>query len=381
MARHGDVTLQLVHRHGAVLLRGLPITSTQDFEETLFSIPALRPMRGYFMAEAGRTRVSGSERIYHTNAIVKTGGSLLLGGFHSENYYSSDVPGFIAFCCLEEPWMGGETGIVQMARAYQELGDGLKAKLEGEPSCAAMWSISDVAGAYGLDEEVAERFCREVGFDIAVVNGEKRVLLYKPNVLVHPLTRLPSLQIHVSVEIRGVDEHLRRDLSAAYAGVRWALHRAGWRHPGLGSGLNALFQTLRVLHRPKTLSVLLSEYFAKPLLSRRRAAKAPSVPMPPRVGRLLDDEEARSVAEAVRRHMNVFTWRRGDILILDNLQTLHSGMPGLGSRQIEVALCNPLPLRWPLRSGILHVAPDAGYATVFDRATAHPERRRSVSAI
>nr|AHB82066.1 Fe(II)/alpha-ketoglutarate dependent oxygenase [Jahnella sp. MSr9139] len=377
LSRRSEAVLKLLYRHGALLLRGLPIHSTRDFEEALFSIPAFRPMRGYFMAEVGRTRVSGSERIFHTNAVVKTGGTLLLGGFHSENYYSSDVPAFITFCCLEEPWMGGETGMVHMARAYQELDDPLKAKFEGEPSCAAVWPLSAVATIYGLDEAVAERFCREVGFEIAPMNGEKYVLLYKPNVLVHPHTRLPSLHLNVSAEIRGVDEHLRRDLSSAYTGPQWALHRTGWRHPGLGNALNALFQTARVLHRPKVLSVLLAEQVVKPFLSGRRAAKMPSAPMPPRVGRLLDDEDTRSVADAVRRHTNVFTWRRGDVLILDNLQMLHSGMPGFGSRRIEVAICNPLPIRWPLSSGVMHLAAAEEHESVFDQVTALAERGRS----
>jgi hypothetical protein len=379
LSQHAKAVLELLYRHGALLLRGLPITSTRDFEEALFSIPTLRPMRGYFMAEVGRVRVSGSTRIFHTNAVVKTGGTLLLGGFHSENYYSSDVPAFITFCCLEEPWMGGETGMVHMARAYQELGDRLKAKLEGEPSCAAIWPLSAVASAYDMDDAAAERFCREVGFEVAPMNGDKHVILYKPNVVVHPFTGLPSLHLHVSSEIRGVDDHLRRELGPAYTGARWALHRAGWRRPGLGNALNALFQTLRVLHRPRTLAALLAEQAVKPLLARRRAAGGPSAPMPPRVGRLLDDDDARAVAEAVRRHTNVFTWRRGDVLILDNLQMLHSGMPGLGSRRIEVAICNPLPIRWPLTSGVMRVAQAEGYRSVFDRVTAEKERARPLT--
>jgi alpha-ketoglutarate-dependent taurine dioxygenase len=388
IVRHGDAILGLIYRYGAVLLRGLPITSTRDFEETLFSIGALRSMRGIFMAEAGRVHVSGSERIFYTNAIVKTGGTVMLGGFHSESYYVSDVPSFITFCCLEEPWMGGETGMVHMARAYQELGDPLKAKLEAEPSCAATWPLSDIAKTYGLDEEAARRFCREVGFDIALMAGEEHVVLYKPNVLVHPHTGLPSLHLHVSAEVRGVDEHLKRHLSSAYAGPQWALHRAAWRNMGLQFGLNALFQTGRVLHRPRVLYTLLLEQFVKQFLAMRRAAKVPPASRPSRAGRLFDDEEARSVAEAVLRHTNVFTWRRGDILILDNLQMLHSGMPGLGSRRIEVAMCNPVPLRWPLTSGVLRVEPDEGYASVFDRVTAlaggpagiRAQRRASPSA-
>lgn len=371
IARNTDAMLELLYQHGSILLRGLPVTSTWDFEETLFSIGALRPMRGCFMAEAGRIHVNGSKRIFHTNSFVKTGGTIMLGGFHSESYYTSDIPSFITFCCLDEPWMGGETGTVHMERAYRELGDPLKAKLETEPSCSMVWPLAEVAATYGLDIETAGRFCREVGFDIVTMNGDENLVLYKPNVLVHPHTGRPSLHLHVSTEVRGVDDLLKRHLSEhCYTGPQWALHRAAWRRPGLMFGLNALFQIGRWVHKPKVLYELFQEQFVKQYQAMQRAAKVPVELRPPRAGRLLDDEEASSVAKAVLRHTNVFTWRRGDILILDNLQMLHSGMPGWGSRRIEVAMCNPVPIQWPLKSGVVRVEPDDSYASVFDRVTA-----------
>jgi alpha-ketoglutarate-dependent taurine dioxygenase len=377
LSRHSEVVTGLIYHYGAILLRGFPITSTQDFEETLFSIRTLRAMRGYFMAEPGRTRMSGSERIFHTNAFFKSGGTHYLGGFHGENYYSSDVPAFITFCCLKDPWMGGETGIVHMARAYEELGDPLKAKLQGEPSCARGWPISAVAKEYGLDEAAAERFCREVGFTIATMNGEEQVLLYKPNVFVHPVTGRTSLHINVADALRDLDDHLRESLSRAYPGPQWALYRLLWRHPRLSRTVRLLSQTAGMLHRPRELFAIISANVIKPSLASRRASTRPSDPKPPSACRLFDDDDTRSLGEAMCRHTSVFTWRRGDVLILDNLQMYHGGMPGFGPRRIEAALCNPLPIRWPLSSGVLRVCPEEGYESVFDRVMAQAERQRA----
>ena len=108
----------------------------------LFSLGALRSMRDSFMSEAGRVNVPGSKRVLHTNAIVKTGGTIMLGGFHSENYYAGDIPSFISFCCLEEPWMGGETGMVHMARAYEELGDAVKARTIVVNTCSKAYAMT-----------------------------------------------------------------------------------------------------------------------------------------------------------------------------------------------------------------------------------------------
>jgi alpha-ketoglutarate-dependent taurine dioxygenase len=382
LSRSSDAIIKLIYRHGAVLLRGFPITSTHDFEETLYSIRALRAMHGYFMAEFGRGLVSGSTRVFHTNSIAKSGGTFDLGKFHCENYFSSDIPSFIAFCCLEAPWMGGETGTIHMANAYQELDDRLKAKLEGEPSFARSYPLADVADLYGLDEATVEQVCREVGLSIAPVDGKKHVHLYKPNVLVHPVTGVPSLHLNVASGIRGFEAHLRKSLISPYTGPQWALHRLAWRNPALEYTFEGLYQFGRLLHRPKELAELLAEYVVKPYWARQREAKKPkdTAPPPHHVSRLLDDDDVRSLAETMGRHTNVVTWRPGDVLILDNLQMFHAGMPGFGPRRLAVALANPVPIRWPVSSGIVKIGIDEGYESVFERLKAQAGRQPPVTS-
>jgi hypothetical protein len=40
------------------------------------------------------------------------------------------------------------------------------------------------------------------------------------------------------------------------------------------------------------------------------------------------------------------------VVLIDNLQMHHTGMPGFGPRALRVLLCNPLPLRFPADSGV-----------------------------
>ena len=91
------------------------------------------------------SRVDGLKYVLHTNTIYKTGGTLYLGGFHSENYYTTDVPGFISFCCLKPSKLGGETGLINMEKVYEHLDDELKKKLENSPYFVGKWLVSDVA--------------------------------------------------------------------------------------------------------------------------------------------------------------------------------------------------------------------------------------------
>jgi hypothetical protein len=57
------------------------------------------------------------------------------------------------------------------------------------------------------------------------------------------------------------------------------------------------------------------------------------------------------------RHMSVLTWQEGDLLIFDNRQVLHAGMPGSGPRELRVLMFNPVPIDWQSSSGVLDSPP------------------------
>ncbi len=92
---NSDDLMEDVGKYGALLFRGFDIQSDKDFEQAILNIKGLNGISEAFMAEHGRERVDGLKYVLHTNTVYKTGGTLYLGGFHSENYYSPDVPGFI----------------------------------------------------------------------------------------------------------------------------------------------------------------------------------------------------------------------------------------------------------------------------------------------
>lgn len=78
-------------------------------------------------------------------------------------------------------------------------------------------------------------------------------------------------------------------------------------------------------------------------------------------------------ALAIWRHCYAFTWKQGDVLIFDNLQMLHTGMPGWGSRELRVMLCNPVALPYSVGPGAVEVSPD-------DKHLSGDERLRLASA-
>ena len=73
------------------------------------------------------------------------------------------------------------------------------------------------------------------------------------------------------------------------------------------------------------------------------------------------------MGRAIWKHTSVFTWKMGDILIVDNLQMAHGSMPGFGPRDIKVVMGNPVPIATRSTSGLLKVEADEAYCSLHDR--------------
>ncbi len=159
---NANTLLADMKQYGAVLLRGFAIDSDEQFEQAILSIPAFRPISEAFMAENGRVPVGDLKYVLHTNSVYKTGGTLYLGGFHTENYYSPDVPAYIFFYCAQPSELGGETGIISTKKVYSDLDVSLKQKIEQSSFLTSQWLVSEVAQTYGVTAEEVEHVQRHL---------------------------------------------------------------------------------------------------------------------------------------------------------------------------------------------------------------------------
>ena len=58
------------------------------------------------------------------------------------------------------------------------------------------------------------------------------------------------------------------------------------------------------------------------------------------------------------------------MILFDNLQVHHAGMPGVGPRELRVMMCDPIPMRYPIRSGRIDVTFDESYRSIDERLRA-----------
>jgi alpha-ketoglutarate-dependent taurine dioxygenase len=322
--------------HGAVLLRGFDLRCPEDFESATLAISHFQGINEYLMSEPGRERMADTHFVLHTNNLYRTGGSLYLGGFHSENYYSPDVPSYIAFFCEQASRIGGETGLVNTAKLFNDLPDALKTQLTQRAYWVAAWSLAKVASRYGVDAQQMEQFCLDSGLPVVTRYGQKYVSMYKPCVIEHPITKEHALAFNYSVELLkyGLDRAIQRAFLPDYSSKKWLLHRLSWHFPVIG-----LLDKLDVLLRdPGT-------------VWRALAGKSFDI----RVGEIFGEEAIGLLATSIRNRYSSFKWRAGDVLIVDNLKMAHSGMPGSGARTLRVLICNPIRMRYDSKGPGIHV--------------------------
>lgn len=346
-----------VSRYGAVLFRGFDINSDEDFEKSILSFKEFRGINEAFMSEEGRDHVGKLKYVLHTNSVYKTGGTLYLGGFHSENYYGPDVPNYISFCCLKPSEVGGETGLINMEKIYRFLNDALKEKLEKNSFFVAKWLVSEVVERYHISVSDIEIICKHFDLPIVGEGDDQFILMYKPSVCIHPKTQKKSLQINL-FEIANLNEEMRKQFMNDYQGKTWFWHRFVWKLPT--SVLKVLeyvyIMFASFFHSPKqALNILRLK-----LEVLRKKNHLPTFNQT-RVGECFSASDVKDLAKLIRSYYSSCLWKKGDILLIDNKQVMHAGMPGAGPRLVRAIIGNPLNMKYSY--------PETGFIDGSERTT------------
>lgn len=345
-----------IERYGAILLRGFDIESDDAFENAILSIKGLQGIRHVFMSEEGRDNVDNLSFVLHTNSVYKTGGTVYLGGFHSENYYSPDVPHYICFCCLQPSQRGGETGLINTKKIYPLLNNILQKKLENSNFFASKWLISEVAERYHVSTQDVIQFCKQFDLPLVGEGANQFILMYKPNVFINPRTQEKTFQINF-FEIPTLNKALRHYFMADYRGKNWFWHRFVWRLPeGVMRYLEYIYMSIAsLIHSPThALQLFRNKYKTYHASKTSHLEQHTS----DQVSTCFSKEDVDELAQLMHDYYCSCLWQKGDVLLIDNTQVIHAGMPGAGSRLIRAMICNPLQMSYSSqKNGVLNCNP------------------------
>ncbi|MGH9825346.1 MAG: TauD/TfdA family dioxygenase, partial [Blastocatellia bacterium] len=273
-------------RHGAILFRGFRVSGACEFEALIRTLYG-EPLQ-YQERSSPRSQVSG--RIY-TSTDYPSDQSIFL---HNENSYQKTWPMRILFFCETPPDEGGETPIADCRRIFDRLDPMVR-----NDFIARRWMyVRNFNDGFGLpwqtvfqteDRGVAEEHCRRNQITCEwKENGRLRTRAIRRAAQDHPLTGEPV----------------------------WFNHAAFFHVSTLETGIR---DSLLALFNEEDLPS--NTYYGD------------GVP--------IEGSTAELLRNAYRRESVYFSWKRSDILLLDNMLVAHGRAPYKGSRAVLVGMARP----------------------------------------
>lgn len=275
---------ELVATRGGVLLRDLGFTSASEFNRAvhIFSPDLL----DYVHRSTPRSRVGGK---LYTATEYPADRTIPL---HNENSYSDTWPGRIYFYCLMAAEEGGETPTADARRVYQRIDPPVRERFER----AGVLYVRNFTDGIDLswqevfqtdDRGEVERYCAAHGIEF-------QWLEHGPSLRTRQRCQATARHLGTGETVWFNQAHLFH-LSALAHGEQMSL-----------------IDELGVENVP------------------RNAFYGDEAPIEPEV---LDH-----IRDAYEQEKTAFTWRRGDVMVLDNLLFAHGRNPFSGPRKIIVAM-------------------------------------------
>ncbi|HEY0167605.1 MAG TPA: TauD/TfdA family dioxygenase [Jatrophihabitans sp.] len=276
-----------LHQHGAIYLRGLPITGVEEFGRVRDALmPARTPYR-----EKATPRSDFGNGVFSSTDLPPAQRIQM----HNENSYTLTFPGLLMFACLVAPPEGGATPVADCRRVLAELPPHLEAKVRAtgwllnrsySEHISTSWST---AFAAETPLEV-ERYCAENLISCRwQADGHLRTSQLRPGIISHPATG---------------DE-------------AWFNHLAFWNEWALDDELR---------------ETLIDEFGREDLPFNTALGDGSS----------LAREELQALCAAYDAATVRQRWQPGDLMLVDNILCAHGRDPFRGDRKIVVAMGEPV---------------------------------------
>ena len=276
--------------HGALLFRNFKAPSPAEFENFIAAVSG--PTLEYRERSSPRTSVSGN---IYTSTEYPAHQAIFP---HNENSYAHAWPMKLFFLCLTPAAEGGETPIADVRKVFRRIDPAILEKFSRLKVLYAR-NFSDLLGLTWQtvfqteDRADVEAYCRAAGYQAEWDAGNRlRTRRVGQAIAKHPNTGEPV----------------------------WFNH-AAFFHPS----------TLE----PAVLDALRAQFDEGDFPNNTYYGD----------GSAIEPETLDAIRDAYRREMVSFTWRKGDILMLDNMLTAHARQPYKGPRRIVVGMSEPFDSR------------------------------------
>ncbi len=284
----------LTHRAGAVVLRGFPVASVDAFREVCATVrPALR---NYVGGDSPRRGLA--DQVY--NATEYPAGEEVL--LHNELSYAAWSPDRVFFCCLTPAQTGGETHIADGREMYRRLDPAVRDRVE-DKGVTYLQHLWDAGGPPGpgkswqetfetADRSAVEQILEDSGTPYTWTRHGIRTATTRPGVLQHAVTGEKCW--HNQADQWHRDIASVKDLVSA----RESTHTSD---PGAGDETVGNHVTYGD-------------------------------------GQEIDVADLMHIRDVSRACEVKFPWQAGDVMVVDNVLTMHGRKPFTGDRKVVVAM-------------------------------------------
>ncbi|NRA67226.1 MAG: TauD/TfdA family dioxygenase [Pseudobacteriovorax sp.] len=295
---------RLLERRGAVLFRNFPIGDAFA-AETLLGRLDIEMDTDYLGGVSPRNLLT-----QYTFTSTEAPAPFIIS-FHTEMCYLQKRPSRVVFFCLSEPDRYGETSIFDCAKIYQGLPLTIREKLEQHGLIYRRFNSSKPSvlnvnktwiQAYKTESrDVVEAMCDELGMTYSWNEmGDLTTEAKLPGFLIHPITGKRCLNMTIYNEF------------AASIDLDMFRHR-----------FNPILKAM--------MSRFVSHQFKKPNVFLKTLWGN---------GEPISESETREIIQTAWDNSTVFSWRQGDLLLLNNILYGHGRLNVKSPRKIAAALGN-----------------------------------------
>ena len=275
-----------LYQHGAILFRGFDLNSVGQFET--FTAAVSDQTMEYRERSSPRSQVG--DKIY-TSTDYPPDQTIFP---HNEHSYSLTFPLKLFFYCVLPAQAGGETPLADTRRILQSISPATRARFAEKK-----WMyVRNFGDGYGLswqtvyqtnDRSVVERYCLNSGIEFEWKEGDRlRTRQVRDAMLTHPHTGEIAWFNHITFfHISTLPASLRDAITADFDEADYPNNT----------------------------------YYGD--------------------GSRIEPEVMDELRTAYQRHLTSFTWRLGDVVLLDNMLTSHARSAYEGDRRILFAMSEP----------------------------------------
>ncbi len=290
---------EMLKKYGCVLFRNCPIDGLEDFNETVDWLDIGKKVN-YIGGDSPRTKVKGA---VYTSTEAPPGIKIPL---HNELSFQKNFPKHICFYCDLPPKSGGETFIGDARKIYRDVDPSVRERFEkGGLNYISRYYHKSVVmdlmnkiqkghknwiDVFETDsKEEVEKRCREKNFDFKwLKNDWLEISQVGPTSIEHPETREKVWfnQIHLY------------DYNPKFIGT--------WRYIGL------------------------KMFYCTPNTLVHEAQH--------KNGKRIPRKDLYHVMDVLDKNSVFFPWKRGDLMVCDNILAMHGRAPFEGPRRILTAM-------------------------------------------